>query len=158
MFSCRRRLYFAMTQHFSHKHAFRSQRLRRGAARALQSFSRERRASSSRKISRELTSGPWRVCFRPPALAALAFSDAANAYGNLEPLVQRFVEARATLHQPPLHKRSSEDVRAELERLQSLPVLEVPASVQRRFVDGGPSGRTHIHIVRPRDLQASFPS
>jgi acetyl esterase len=98
-----------------------------------------------------------RIRIMVAALATLVFADAAVAESNLDPAVQQFLDGVAALHQAPLHKRSPEDVRDELERLQSLPIRVASASVHQRFVDGGPSGRTHVHIIRPHGLSGRLP-
>lgn len=76
----------------------------------------------------------------------------------LDPIVESFINGLKAQNFPPLNTRNPEEARDVLERLQGLPIAFAPTDEHSRFVAGGPSARTHVHIVRPKGVTDALPA
>lgn len=91
------------------------------------------------------------------AMLLTTFWHGAKAEPALDPVVKEFVDGLKAQHFPPFSTRNPEEARDVLERLQGLPIPLARTDAHSRFLAGGPSARTHVHIVRPKGLTGALP-
>ncbi|AJY73827.1 alpha/beta hydrolase [Paenibacillus beijingensis] len=74
---------------------------------------------------------------------------------KLEPEAQKFVEA--TANPPYLFDLGPEKGRAAVDEAQSGEIEKPAVDVEDRIVEGGPSGRVSVKIIRPKNAPAVLP-
>ena len=91
------------------------------------------------------------------ATVAAALGGIAVAAPVLDPTVQKFTDALAAAGGPPIYTLSPEAARAVLAKAQSEPIAELPANIREMTLSIGPTGKTHVHVVRPKDASGPLP-
>ena len=77
---------------------------------------------------------------------------------GIDPVAGEFLKKINALRGPPVYKMSPEHARKVLSDLQaSTPVTMMPADIQEMDIPGGPTGKVHVHIVRPRGSAGALP-
>ncbi|NKF21474.1 alpha/beta hydrolase [Solimonas marina] len=79
------------------------------------------------------------------------------AAASVEPGTQAFVDAVAAQGGKPLYELSPEAARQVLAGAQAGPVATLPADVEDRVLNVGPTGQVKIRIVRPVGVQGTLP-
>lgn len=74
-----------------------------------------------------------------------------------EPIVRAFLEKINKAGGPQIYELSPEDARKVLDKVQAVRVHEMPADIEDRDIPGGPEGRIHIRIVRPKGSKGPLP-
>jgi acetyl esterase len=74
---------------------------------------------------------------------------------HLEPEAQAFAEA--TARPPFLSELTPEMGRAAFEAIQSGPVNKLPVNIKDLTIEGSPSGKVSIRILRPKNAPATLP-
>ncbi len=77
---------------------------------------------------------------------------------GFDPVARAFLEKINALQGPPVYKMSPGDARKVLSGLQaSTPVTMMPADILEIDIPGGPTGKVHVHIVRPQGRTEALP-
>jgi acetyl esterase len=77
---------------------------------------------------------------------------------QLESKTRQFLEALKAQGGPPLQERSPAEARKFLEDAQANPGPLAPAQIETRTIPGGPTGETHVHVVRPEGQTGTLPA
>jgi acetyl esterase len=89
-----------------------------------------------------------------------AVEDRATGGMVVEPRTRTWLDdlAAASAGSPPLYELSPQDARQVLRDVQaSVPVDLMPADIEDRVIEGGPTGEVRIRIVRPRNVDGELP-
>jgi acetyl esterase len=77
---------------------------------------------------------------------------------GIDPVVRAFLEKINTLQGPPVYRMSPEHARTVLSKLQaSAAAPMMPAAIEETDIPGGPTGKVHVHIVRPQGSTGELP-
>ncbi|MEI5906707.1 alpha/beta hydrolase [Bacillus spongiae] len=73
----------------------------------------------------------------------------------LEPEAQEFVES--TKNPPFLFELEPEEGRKAVDEVQSSPIEKKPVDIEEMMIDGGPTGKVSVRILKPKDAPPNLP-
>jgi len=77
---------------------------------------------------------------------------------NLEPVTRKFIESLAAQRGKPVYTLSIAEARKFLDNTQTQQTVEkLPAEIEQRTLQCGPTGKTSIRIVRPAQTSGTLP-
>jgi acetyl esterase len=77
---------------------------------------------------------------------------------GIEPATRAFLETINAIKGPKIYEMSVEDARASLSMVPDVKVAKMPADIEDTTMQGGPSGRIKVRIVRPKGCMETLPA